>query len=255
MDRRSLIRSVSCCCALLALRTHGLEAQFPPGQSRKESSPHAEFNGRSIAGCSLSNAQAADLKNEVKLLRTCGNAFVDRGFGIAYPMLNNAFTVRPGFAFFDDSDSPNAFATPEQLTANGPGTVIFGTRLLGGETSSAPGITWGSALTLILAHEWSHILQYQQNFEGDSPHRELHADCMGGWFLGIYNKRFPNGIDVGTAARSIFRKGDFAFNSPTHHGTPEERVSAVLYGYKMVAVGTTNILQAFHQAANRINAG
>lgn len=252
MDRRNLIRTVSYSCALLALRSRGLAAQFPPGQSKKQNSPHGGLEDTAIVGCSLSGAQEGNLRG--RLRPSCGNPFVDRSFGGAYPVLNNTFAVTPGFAFFDDSDSPNAFATPDQLTGQGMGTVVFGTRLLGNEISSAPA-TWGSALTLILAHEWAHILQYRLGFQGDTPHREQHADCMGGWFLGLFSRSTNGmGVDITTAARSIFSKGDLAFNDPTHHGTPDERLFAVLDGYQMVTMGVMNPQQAFQMAANKVNA-
>ena len=37
---------------------------------------------------------------------------------------------------------------------------------------------------------------------------------------------------VPQALRSFFSKGDYSFNSPTHHGTPDERLHAVQAGLK-----------------------
>ena len=63
------------------------------------------------------------------------------------------------------------------------------------------------------------------------------ADIMAGWAIGIY-------YDVGQddralrrrysdAAQAMFDVGDYAFNSPNHHGTPRQRQAAFELGLSM----------------------
>ena len=142
-------------------------------------------------------------------------------------------SVRPDVNFFDDSQSPNAFATDASLTGgcNSDGTILFGTTLFKNEMNQFK--LWQSSTTMILAHEYGHIVQFKKKLRLPTYKQELHADFMGGWLCGLMtNDRRTSGIDPQTASKSIFNKGNYAFNDPGFHGTPEERMKFTLQGYE-----------------------
>ncbi|HLG57941.1 MAG TPA: hypothetical protein VI485_21525 [Vicinamibacterales bacterium] len=200
----------------------------------------------------MSAAEAGDFRTDIKIRPTTGNTFVDNGFSNAYRMLNTSFRVQPGFGFFDDSASPNALATTENLLGGNGGTVLFGLRLVTEEIQADPP-TWGSALSLIMAHEWTHIAQYSARQKGTTRQLELHADFMAGWWLGMFNLQTAGqGINISSAARSVFNKGDFDYNNPDHHGEPQERILATLGGYELPLQGVRDVVQAFSVAQQKI---
>jgi hypothetical protein len=60
---------------------------------------------------------------------------------------------------------------------------------------------------------------------------ELHADFVAGFYFGRDGTRSKQIVE--TFARSLFSQGDYAFNVPTHHGTPQQRVAAMQKGYEL----------------------
>lgn len=186
------------------------------------------------AGCTVAGS-ALRKRLQSQLSTSTGNQFVDAGFARTRLLLNQAYAASPAFAFFDDSASANAYATPADVIPweRGTGSVLFGIRLMTEEIAADPA-TWGSALTLIMAHEWAHIKQYMLTGPLPAPAAELHGDFIAGWFLGLLNRQSGGmSINPNSAAASVFNKGDFAFNSPQHHGTPQQRVGALAAGYEL----------------------
>jgi hypothetical protein len=56
-------------------------------------------------------------------------------------------------------------------------------------------------------------------------------------------------VNVSTAFRSVFEKGDYAFNEPDHHGTPAQRLAAATAGFQFSSVhGRSNLNDAFEYA-------
>src|SRR5215475_5541122 len=91
--------------------------------------PNAFAQQGGVIGCPLCqrigepfgvNAKAG---RPVKIARSSGDAETDHFLGVALGHLSSAFEVSPGFAFYDDSASPNAHALSKTLVGNGPGTV------------------------------------------------------------------------------------------------------------------------------------
>jgi hypothetical protein len=148
----------------------------------------------------------------------------------------SSFGLRPGICFFDDSESPNAFALPNVLLLpagsyrgtfaqdrdhagySGPdGTVLMGIKLfdqiLPNEnfTNRKPGkvgLHTGIEFTLptIIAHELGHIMQYKRGMSPDPAgpwQMEPHADFLAGWCLG-------NDRTLEALIREGARAGDWA---------------------------------------------
>jgi hypothetical protein len=92
----------------------------------------------------------------------------------------------------------------------------------------------------ILAHEFAHILQFKNQFPKlpTAKWQELHADFMAGWFTG-HRSRYRPHVAMNSLI-AIFNVGDFAFNHPGHHGTPQERVAAFDAGYRLNVQGNVS---------------
>ena len=250
IDRRDLLQAFAAVAATSCPLCRAGAADFPvgtyqpPGGNSRPATSSRRWNLE--GGCGISAAAMGDAGSP-RLARYTGNSFVDGGFARSRTYMVHAFGVSPAFAFLDDSESPNAFATPDNLITwdRGTGSVVFGIRLLTEEVAADPQ-TWGSALSLIMAHEWAHIRQFYNTGQLPNPLAELHADFLAGWWLGGFNiMTNGSGINPNSAARSVFNKGDFAFNSPLHHGTPQQRVSAMVAGYQLSVGSNPNIHQAF----------
>ncbi|MGI2938105.1 hypothetical protein [Vibrio diabolicus] len=181
-------------------------------------------------GCSLS-ASAASSLTQMQLLESCGDRRIDFLINQESRVLADITGFQPGFAFLNDNGSPNAFATPQQLLGYADGSVLFGVNLVHKEIRSL-GPLWDAAVVFIMAHEWGHIAEYQNGLRENAKEMELLSDYIGGWYLGM---KLSSGMrfDPRGAAKSVFEKGDFNFNDPSHHGTPSERLAATEAGFSL----------------------
>jgi hypothetical protein len=189
--------------------------------------PPGQLNLRASSGNSqLDNAMIAEIKNIVRFM-----------------------PINPGFKFIVDP-SPNAFADPRSVVPGTQGTVYIGLNLINGEFDSNP--FGGVAVAGICAHECGHVYQfgngYMRSLAGPTAQSiELHADFLAGYYLGRSQAHSKDHVEV--FARSLFNKGDYAFNNQQHHGTPQQRVDAMSKGYD---TGSTNVnvSQAAESGAN-----
>ena len=161
---------------------------------------------------------------------TSGDTGLDRALIAEVRKINAVFSIRPGYRYIDDADSPNAFAMQRTIIANTHGTVLLGLNLIRGEMSTSYG---GAAVAGIAAHEGAHIHQYFSGLAdrlngATARNTELHADYLAGYYF-AQDGRTSRSLDV--FARSLFSKGDYAYNEPDHHGSPEERQAAMKAGY------------------------
>ena len=185
-------------------------------------------------------------RNALKWLRprsSTGNAQLDRVLIAELRNIIRVIPVKPGFRIVDDFQGPNAFATSESLVHDTKGTALFGINLIRTELRHKNG---GYAVAGIAAHECAHIFQFLSRYFGVLTHGqptakrlELHADLLAGYYLA---KDKASEINLEAFARSLFEKGDYAFNDRNHHGTPDERVSAMERGYALAR-------EPFHRVA------
>ncbi len=87
-----------------------------------------------------------------------------------------------------------------------------------------------------LAHEYAHNVEFElgmyDSYSGSAKPFELLADCMAGMWANNANSRGL--LDVGDAQEGAdisYGAGDFETSDPEHHGTPEERNNAFVFGY------------------------
>ena len=96
-----------------------------------------------------------------------GNKALDYALAQTLSRITDAFSVLPGFVFYDDRDRVNSFATPRLRFPSTDGTILFGTRFLRRILSGHdnPEV----ALTSICAHEFAHILQFKRGLLSPVP--------------------------------------------------------------------------------------
>lgn len=89
------------------------------------------------------------------------------------------------------------------------------------------------AVAGILAHEWGHRVQYTFGFDKElgTMELELEADAMSGYYMALNKGCEWNHIEG--YFQSTFSTGDFAVESPQHHGTPNQRVAAAYLGMQL----------------------
>lgn len=123
-------------------------------------------------------------------------------------------------------------------------TIIIGDGLVQmiSETGIDPGLTYSA----ILAHEWAHQIQldnFTSWYPGQNPNAqeqpsyylELEADYFAAYFLTHKRGATYNWKRVEEFLSLSFTLGDCTINSPTHHGTPDQRRRASHLGYELAA--------------------
>jgi hypothetical protein len=159
-----------------------------------------------------------------------GNDQLDRALIAEVKRVDRVFQINPGYRFLQDMGGPNAYATTDTQVKGTSGTVLFGLTLLGQELQTSYG---GAAVAGIAAHEGAHIFQFNNNLParltGPTAKRmELHADFLAGYYFARTGRSERSLI---VFAESLFNKGDYKFNDRNHHGTPQQRVTAMRAGY------------------------
>ncbi|MFE0653733.1 hypothetical protein ACFVZH_34745 [Streptomyces sp. NPDC059534] len=127
----------------------------------------------------------------------------------------------------------NAFAFSEKGDPNPAGIsdrIVMGDGIL--EAMKAVGLG-DTAPRAILAHEFGHHVQYEDNLIGadvgtpeGSRRVELMADAFGTYYLTHSRGEALNAKRVLGSAKSFYTVGDCSFTSPGHHGTPNQRFAA-----------------------------
>jgi hypothetical protein len=187
-----------------------------------------------IAGSGLPNYCSLDRNVDLTRLNargSTGDTRMDHALIAEFRKIISVMRVNPGFRIIDDYSGGNAFAINRTLILNTQGTVLFGIKLMTEEFAVENG---GYAIAGIGAHECAHIFQYFSGYaaslsaSGSARPIELHADFLAGYYMA---KKSHNKHKLQVFANSLFNKGDFDFNDPTHHGTPDERVAAMEAGF------------------------
>ena len=95
------------------------------------------------------------------------------------------------------------------------------------------------AVAYIVAHEYGHEIQDElglfDQYGGQVPQMnfELQADCYAGtWANSAYKEKRVSDEDVQEALGAALAVGDFATDSPGHHGTPQQREDAWNTGFQ-----------------------
>jgi hypothetical protein len=190
-------------------------------------------------GCFL---QGDSTEKDLKITKFSGDPIWDLAMNQEYFFLQKIFTVIPEIYYYDDRESPNAFASPEITNLNLPdGTTYFGFKMIINECSQSLGGSC-SAVPIIMAHEFAHIVDFKFSVYPNTTgkHPELFADYLAGCYMYYRSTQF-RALNVQEAANSFFKKGDFDFWSQLHHGTPQERITCLMAGYNLALINGSNL--------------
>jgi len=132
---------------------------------------------------------------------------------------NPLFTLN-AFAFSGEGESDPLFASI-------PDKIIFGDGIL--DALDAFGLS-GVGPRVVLAHEFGHHVQFELDLF-DSPltgaeatrRTELMADAFATYFAVHARGLSLNAKRVADALQTFYDVGDCGFDSPGHHGTPQQR--------------------------------
>lgn len=190
----------------------------------------ATISDPDLSGCVLDAATAEDDTLICGTVSTTGNALLDAAFQREFEQQREFFGLTDvTWQFVDDCKEKNAFASPETQR------IYFGVNL-----TKELYTTYATTLPLwqVMAHEFGHQMQYTHgDFYRNDPsvmRTELEADMFSGFYLGAAKNTNP-AAEVQTILPVAFDHGDIAYNDPGHHGTPEQRMAAVLHGIVVFA--------------------
>ena len=210
---------------------------------------HAQTRTRQeYRGCVLTDSELSsyyNTKEEIRMYLTgsepikqkSGNPNFDYALAQTLARLTSTLQVLPGFAYYDDHDGLNAFASPAVRLHRADGTVLFGERLLRRLMSGTdhPDV----AVTAICAHEYGHVLQFKRGLiqqlragQATVKRAELHADYLAGYYAGRRKLDKPD-YPAAVFAHTQHSFGDNQVNHPSHHGTPVERANAIIMGFNV----------------------
>ncbi len=126
---------------------------------------------------------------------------------------------------WNDCGGPNAVSLPSA-------DILYGVNLFQKSVAEYGGDA--APISGVLAHEWGHQVQFDNGWfmssEATSRSIELEADAFSGYYMALGESFSWTSIDDYFSA--IASLGDFNFNDPNHHGTPEERLAAAQLGFQ-----------------------
>ena len=200
--------------------------------------PELSYKGRSLkidpgSACGARPANFGGLR--VNLIDFPGNDnfrihFHNTNVGIGR-MLGFQDDEWPEYHIFDDTGAPNAFAVNGGY---GDYTVVYGANLIWKLAESFPGTDNlnTAAINATVAHEYAHIAQYIRGMRGPTKNFELMADAVSGLTARAQESQTKlKRQGLKTAQKAAYESGDYHYTSPTHHGTPKERLAAFMHGY------------------------
>jgi hypothetical protein len=139
------------------------------------------FSINSLNAQCLQNSQT----NQLRLYKSTGVAELDQLLNAEKRLLEEFFKVKTELKVLNDEDAPNAFASEESSnTFFFDGSVYLGYTLMSDELRKRD-VEGLSAIRGIMAHEYAHVLQTKLDCKLEGSVRELHADFMAGWYMGI----------------------------------------------------------------------
>lgn len=148
-----------------------------------------------------------------------------------------------GMEVFDQYNHPlfsfNAFAVPAIPELGLPKKIVMGDGIM--EAYSDLGYST-IADRFILAHEYGHQIQFANGYipQGErTPEEtrriELMADAYAAYFMAHGRGAFIQPLLIEQFVKISFSIGDCAFDSPGHHGTPNQRAKAAAFGSQLAA--------------------
>lgn len=160
------------------------------------------------------------------ITKSSGNSNVDNQIRNFVEKINGIFGTSAEFAFYDDSEGSNAYASREDRN------IYIGLNFLSQTLNSRAGMT---GVAFLLGHELAHV--YQFNTEEDNKfmtedlvkNAELQADFLAAY--AISKLGLINSSNYQLMLSQAMDVGDIFFKDQTHHGTPSERKASAIWGF------------------------
>ena len=184
---------------------------------------------REMYGC-LGYASGASNSGSIGV--TLNNPVLDQKMNEEVAIQRNFFGGVPASVYILNESSPeqkNAYATND-------GRILFGYHMAYYTIQ-----TYGELpIAGILAHEWGHRAQFTIGWnEYYKPqHKELEADAFSGFYMALAKQYAWNQIQ--SYFQNVYATGDYNFNSPLHHGTPDQRLQSAYLGVNVAIYALQN---------------
>jgi hypothetical protein len=183
-----------------------------------------------LSGCCA--AAKGKLAAPGKIVAALGVAHQDAAVKAELPRLARFFALSLDFALYEDGPRPGGVATRRTVRADGGGTVYLGKQLVRRELYGLD--EYPAAVVGAMAHLWAHVHQQATRSRLKGKYRGLHADYLAGVYLGR-TARAKVG-EIRAVARRLFEDREEAraalpFWHARTHGSPAERVAALLAGF------------------------
>jgi hypothetical protein len=216
----------------------------PINQAFKGSQRFWDVNLFDVQSLAMQNDMLADhdrVSRIIGVLFGVDEAEADEAATLVQEVLNSSPVLNGG-------DNPlftlNAFAfsaegETDPIFQGIPDKMIFGEGL----TTALDALGLGTAgAQAVVGHEMAHHVQFEQDLF-DSPltgpeatrRTELMADGFGTYFVAHKRGLSFKGVRLHKAEQAFFEVGDCAFDNPGHHGTPNQRLRASIWGAGLAA--------------------
>ncbi|MEZ5310610.1 MAG: neutral zinc metallopeptidase [Microthrixaceae bacterium] len=160
--------------------------------------------------------------------------------GLAEPMVNYIIP-EPGVSYqtaCSATDDNSMFYCPADDTiafSQSIATRLWDGTYVGPDGQQVNGEIGDFAAALLVSHEVSHSIQQELGYNSTNvaiPMLEQHADCWAGVYTAYAeNQGMLDAGDLREGVIGAYMVGDSHFDSPTHHGTPRDRIIAFATGY------------------------
>jgi hypothetical protein len=192
---------------------------------------------KDMAGCL---GYTTGFTNSGTIGNSLGDPFWDNKMSQEVYIQRNCFNGIPANVYIlyePSAQMKNAYATPD-------GNILFG-YFMHYYTIQAYGEL---PVAGILAHEWGQRTQFTAGWQDYNKvsYKELEADAFSGFYMALA-KQFA-WSQIQSYYANVYASGDYNFNSPQHHGTPNQRLQAAYLGVQTaVSAMQTNTRYSYNQ--------
>ena len=149
---------------------------------------------------------------------------------------NNPIFTLNAFAFSAEGETDPIFQGI-------PDKMVFGEGMTAALDALGVGATGAKA---VVGHEMAHHVQFEQGYF-DSPltgpeatrRTELMADAFGTYFVAHPRGLKMNAVQIHQAEQTFYQVGDCSFDNNGHHGTPNQRLKASVWGAELARATTS----------------
>ncbi len=174
---------------------------------------------------------AGGYSNSGSIGTTLGDPYWDQKMNEEVFIQRNFFDGITASVFILNEGSP----ANKNAYANTNGQILFGYHMFYYTIQ-----TYGELpVAGVLAHEWGHRTQFSFPWGySENSHKELEADAFSGYYMALA-KQYAWG-QIESYYANVYASGDYNFNHPSHHGTPNQRVAAAYFGVQTAIEALNN---------------